>query len=240
MARCTFILLFLFFHTLGFAQKPRYTDFKPKYEEWNSRYILDKITYWKDRTVFHFRYAAYSTRGSMTFYGPLHQDRWCLVNTENPDEQFPEIELRKVTRENTLIYGIFGESHMSFSTKPYEIYTVEVHFPALPSHITEVDFLEGVAKRSYTNHFHCFNVRVKPFNDNDLGTIADMTKRVDMFEIRTLGWAKTALSQPKIPATDIAIVTKKEVDKPEKKPEVKPQPKPKTEAQAQGKDIFAF
>lgn len=214
-----------------FAQKPKYVDYKPTYKEWNSRYILDKITYWNDRTVFHFRYAAYSFGGGMTFYGPSNEDRWALVNTANAEEVYPETELRKITREGYTVYNIYQEDQISFSTKPYEIFTVEVHFPALPKHITEVDFLEGVAKRSYSNYFHCFKVKIKPFDDPELGNNEDMKKRIDVFEIRTLGWAKTSLGQvhtddkPKIP------------EKPKEIPKPKPKPKDK-EAQAEGKSIF--
>ncbi|TAE07434.1 MAG: hypothetical protein EAZ95_18425 [Bacteroidetes bacterium] len=225
----------LFVASWAFAQKPRYVDYKPKYDEWNKRYILDKITYWNDRTVFHFRYAAGKYNGGMTFYGPLSPDKWCLVNIANSSEQFPEIELRKIIREGYTLYNVYQEEQISFSTKPYEIFTVEVHFPALPSHITQVDFLEGVTKRRLTNHFHCLNVKVKPFNDPELGTAEDMQKRVDAFEIRTLGWAKTALNQPK-PPKEIAVNTK---PSPEEKP--KPQPKPQDrEAKAQDKEVFDF
>jgi len=247
-----YLLLFLLFTfpAIAFAQKPRYIDFKPQYQEWNSRYILDKITYWKDRTVFHFRYAAGAYKAGMTFYGPLDEiNRWCLVNTANPAEQFPQTELRKIVREGYVIYGVFRETKVYFSTKPYEIYTVEVHFPALPSHVTQVDFLEGVSKRSYSNHFHCFDVRIKPFDDPELGSSQDMKKRIDAFEIKTLGWAKTALAQPT--PKEIEVVEKKPVIEkiPEKIPEkitekikekiTEKKAKP-SEAQAQGKDVFAF
>jgi hypothetical protein len=226
-------LLFIIFFC-GFlqaqAQKPRYVDYK-----WNSRYILDKITYWKDRTVFHFRYAAFPFNGSMTFYGPLNEDRWCLVNVEDASQAFPEIELQKIIREGYTIYNIFGEDHVTFRTKPYEIYTVEVHFPALPKNVKEVDFLEGVTKKRWTNHFHCFNVKVKPFDDPDLGSPEDLKKRVDAFEIKTLGWAKTSLNQPKPP--DLPTVGEKKNEPKPLPPKPKPAPKQR-ECQAQGKETF--
>lgn len=231
------IILFWLISVAAFAQKPKYVDYKPSYKEWNTRYILDKITYWNDRTVFHFRYAAYSFGGGMTFYGPANEiNRWALVNTSNPLDVYPEIELRKITREGYTIYNVYQEDNIGFSTKPYEIFTVEVHFPALPSHVTEVDFLEGITKRTYSNHFHCFKVKIKPFNDPDLGNAEDMKKRIDVFEIRTLGWAKTSLGQV-YKDVEKPLANEKPKDKEPTKPKEILKPKDR-EAQAEGKSSF--
>ncbi len=224
---CLFVCGFI---ATAIAQKPRYIDYKPSYQVWDERYILDKISYWKNRTVFHFRYAAYPYKGSMSLHGPLSYDKWSLVNTANPSEVFDEIELQKVTREGYITHEVYRENFIAFRTKPYEIYTVEVHFPALPAHITEVDFLEGIAKRTYSNHFHCFKVKVKPFKDKDLGTKEDLKNRIDAFEIHTLGWAKTSSGHINPPQE---ILPESE-PKPEAKPEPKPLPKKPEEQQAEG------
>ena len=182
MLKYILMLCFALVFSQSIAQKPIYTDYKPQYEDWSKNYILDKIAYWKDRTVFHFRYMSNESYGIITFNGPKSEDRWVLESTLNSTEIIPEIELRKLYRGDMLVYEVFKEDSYLYYPKFGEGATVEVHFPQIPKHIKEVNFLEGINHRLSRNHFHCLKVKIKHKNDQDLGTIEDTKKRIQRFE----------------------------------------------------------
>lgn len=190
------LLLGLLILSLNLPAQVLYTDYKPQYEEWNDRYILDKIEYTATRTIFHFRYLAYPKQiGEMSFHGPFEKDHWTLENVYNPGELYPLIELKNIKKTGMLLYSSYRGAKLVFTTQPYDVYTCEIHFPKLPKHLSLVNFLEGVTKKAYSNHFHCFKVKVKPLGDSDLGTESDMFARIKKFEVREYGFVRS-----KIPA----------------------------------------
>lgn len=214
-----------------------YTDYKPKYIEHNNRYILDKIEYQSNRTVFHFRYLSKpSYESSMSFYGPLHKYQWSLENVYNPSEYYKMTELKNVKKNGILLYAIFNQDELLFATKPYDVFTCEVHFPKLPSHITLANFLEGVNNKESPTHFNCLQVKIKVRNDKELGNEEDMVKRIKNFEIMEYGFVRSTLpAVQKVTTQNTTQIKKTEV----KKEEVKLLPKVVvlSEAQAQSGEI---
>jgi hypothetical protein len=186
------LLLGFLFLSFQLSAQVLYTDYKPQYEEWNERYILDKIEYTATRTIFHFRYLASQLRKSeMSFHGPLAIDHWTLENVNNPSEIYPLIELKNIKKTGMLLYNSHRGGKLNFRTEPYDVYTCEIHFPKIPKHLRVVNFLEGINKKAYSNHFHCFKVKVKPLDDPELGTVADMNARIKKFEIREFGFLRS-------------------------------------------------
>lgn len=184
-----FLLVLLFLSSQVFAQKARYVDYQPSYKVWDKSYILDKITYTENHTIFHFRYVEVDAYSIIVFFGVLNEDnRWCLVAEQNGQKEvFPLIELRNIRRNQTLLEKTFKESSLAYNTEQHEVYTMEVVFPRLPAHITKVDFLEGKDNRYEKTHFHCLKVKIKPIDDAQLGTEGEMIKRIDAFEMRHTG-----------------------------------------------------
>jgi hypothetical protein len=177
-----FLILFLIFHSWAEAQKI-YTDYRPRYKEWNRRYILDKIEYTKTRTIFYFRYLSSQWGDNLSFFGAGHPSHWCLENLDNPAEVYHMIEIRNLKRNGKVVYEVLDIDEASFTTsgaKP-ETFTCEVHFPRLPKNMTKANFLEGYAAKHLTNHFHCLNVKIKNFDDEDLGNENDMIAKIQKF-----------------------------------------------------------
>jgi hypothetical protein len=191
------VLLFLL-PSHAFAQKVQYVDYQPSYKVWENFYILDKITYTQDRTIFHFRYVEVDKYSVIVFFGVLNEDnRWCLVAEQNGQKEvFPLIELRNIARNGSVLEKSFKDNSLAYNTELHEVYTMEVHFPRLPNHITKVDFLEGEENRGEKTHFHCLKVKIKPLHDATLGTETDMAKRIDAFELKYTG-KKNAYLPPK-------------------------------------------
>lgn len=184
------LLLFLFFLAFQLNAQKQFTDYKPKYTEWNSRYILDKVEYTKDNTIFHFRYLARKKGvSSPNFYGVGHVEAWALQNVENGSETFKMIALKNIRRNGRVITSDFKGTSKSFSLKKKEVLTCEVYFPRLPKHIKKAHFLEGIASAKNSFHFHCLNVKIK-HKDDDLGTERDMKNRIVRFEKRVWGEPK--------------------------------------------------
>lgn len=228
MKKYIFLFYILFATSLiqVMAQKI-YTDYKPTYKKWNTRYILDKIEYTKTRTIFHFRYISSNDYGdNISFFGASHPDHWCLENVDNPDEVYHMIEIRNLARSGKLIYSILPNNQIAnfvTSGNNPETFICEVHFPRLPKTMVRGNFLEGYAAKYLSNHFHCLNVKIKTFNDPENGNKQDMYNRIAEFEDRVKTPSKS-LADLLFPKRNPPIVIN---PKPKPKPPVIINPKPK-------------
>jgi len=184
----TFITIFVFFWGMqaSFSQKV-YVDYKPQYTEWVRNYIVDKIEYTKEHTIFYFRYLSSSAYSAMDFRGIRNEYRWCLENVDNPDETYYLVDLRNIRVDGVLHLERIGDLDMFYyNPKATETVTCEVYFPRLPKHIKKAHFLEGKSAKNRTNHFHALAVNLKTFDDPDLGSEADRTARIQKFKDRVL------------------------------------------------------
>ena len=72
--------------------------------------------------------------------------------------------------------------YMSLDGFGYTVFSCEVHFERLPNDVKTADFIEGRGHEFDQNHFNCFNVKLKTWNDESLGKIADSEENVRKFE----------------------------------------------------------
>ncbi len=209
------VFCLLFFGELVAQKNVLYTDYKPQYRAWKSNYILDKITYTKTETIFYFRYASQASIlgmvNTITLYGSQNPYAWVLENIKTTQMSYKHSYISNVKVNGILQTDyIFSTGIFTYRTSQPVIITCEVHFPRLPVNVTEVHFLEGPSKRTSSNHFHCFNVRLKPFKDKNLGTEADMVANIRKFEMSNMGQVVSKLPE----------IKKEKIENPPKKQEV--------------------
>jgi outer membrane protein OmpA-like peptidoglycan-associated protein len=197
------------------AQKT-YTDFKPQYRKSQDSYILDKIEYTKDRTIFHFRFVCKSGKyTNAIFYPPGGEHPWYLKG-RNVKKNFDIKEIRNVRRDGKLMKSKVRNTAYSVAALEghgYTVFSCEVHFDRLPNDLTTADLIEGKGQEYNENHFNCFNIQLKTKKD-DLGKEQDSKKKVSTFE-KKYG----VDSKPK-------NVSPKPTPKPDPKPEPEPTPEP--------------
>ncbi|WP_338792479.1 hypothetical protein [Bernardetia sp. MNP-M8] len=160
-----------------------FVDYKPVYKKWQNNYILDKIDYTKDRTIFHFRYVSHYEQGTATYYGPGEDLAWFLKNDENPSEVFELIEIKNIAVHDIIKRPILNTKEaVVFETEEGAVFTCEVHFERLPKDVKVVDFIEGIGAEEKTNHFNCLDVEVKTIDNENLGSLDDMIDNILDFE----------------------------------------------------------
>ncbi|BDS09944.1 OmpA family protein [Aureispira anguillae] len=212
-----FILSFII--TPSVAQKT-YTDHKPSYRKWQDDYILDKIDYTRDRTIFYFRFVCKSGKfTNAIFYPPGGEHPWYLKG-RNVKKNFDIKEIRNVRRNGKLMKSKVRNAAYSISALEgvgYTVFSCEVHFERLPNDLTSADLIEGKGQEFNKNHFNCFNVKLKTWDDSDLGNKKDSEKKVSEFE-KKYG----VNSKPK-------NVKPTPAPKPKPKPDPKPKPEPEPE-----------
>ena len=186
-----FLITSLFSLNSSFAQdnnsssvsdKP-FVDYKPVYKKWQNNYILDKIEYTKDRTIFHFRYVSHHKVGSATFYGPGEQLAWFLKNDAKPSEVFQMIEIKNIAINSVVQRPILNTKQaIALDTRSGNVVTCEVHFNRIPNHVKVADFIEGIGAELKTNHFNCLDVQMKTFDSKELGSQQDMITTITDFQ----------------------------------------------------------
>ncbi|WP_338762803.1 hypothetical protein WAF17_18350 [Bernardetia sp. ABR2-2B] len=160
-----------------------FVDYKPIYKKWQNNYILDKIDYTKDRTIFHFRYVSHYEQGTATYYGPGEDLAWFLKNDKNSSEIFKMIEIKNIARNGKVEIPLLNAKRpVQLITHDNDVFTCEVHFPRIPNHIKVADFIEGVGAELKTNHFNCLDVQMKTFDSQDLGSQQDMIANITDFQ----------------------------------------------------------
>lgn len=181
-----FLLLVVLMSESIFAQSAHnYTDHKPQYRKWLDSYILDKIEYTPTSTVFYFRFVCDNENsGGATFYPPGGESPWYLRGRDVKKE-FDITAVKNLRRDGVLIKD--DVSTEAFHADPpskvgHSIFSCEVHFPRLDDDMKEADLIEGRGQEFNRMHFNCFNVKLKTWNDADLGEEKDSKTVVDDFE----------------------------------------------------------
>lgn len=210
----TSLIIFL---NLGFLQaqdKHNYTDHKPEYRKWLDSYILDKIEYKPSSTIFYFRFVCDNTQsGGATFYPPGGEYPWYLKG-KGVSKEFDITAVKNIRRNGELVMdNVVGEP---FHTSPAgttgnTIFSCEVHFPRLDDDMKEADFIEGRGQEFNTRHFNCFNVKLKTWNDETLGSEDDSKKVVENFEKKYTGTTTNPTNDN--PQTEVVKENEDEDDK---------------------------
>jgi outer membrane protein OmpA-like peptidoglycan-associated protein len=170
--------------------KPRtdkqFTDHRPQYRKWQDSYILDKIEYTKDRTIFYFRFVnqydpLFGGTTDAIFYPPGGEHPWYLRG-KNVRKDFELIEIKNVKRNGKLEAArVRSELKLNALPRQNTVFTCEVHFERLPNDLEYVDFIEGRGKENATNHFNCFNVKLKTWDSPELGDKKDSEEAAEKF-----------------------------------------------------------
>lgn len=161
-----------------------YTDHKPQYRKWLDSYILDKIEYTPNSTIFFFRFVCTNeSSGGATFYPPGGEWAWFLKGRD-VQKSFQITAVKNVRRDNIVVKKNVVDK--AFNSPPssktgYTIFSCEVHFARLPDDMNEADLIEGVGQEFNRRHFNCFNVKLKTWQD-DLGSEQDSKAEVQKFE----------------------------------------------------------
>jgi len=137
--------------------KPR-TDKKPKFEQWQPYYSINKIEYTEDEMVITFDYKGHYSW--LTFYGPEGLMAWQLIDDATGDvyhsTAVTNVKMGKNVIAEEVIdnYGSFSDDGQNF--------TCEVHFPRLPRAVKQVDLIEGGKYyREHSNHFNVYDIQLK-------------------------------------------------------------------------------
>ncbi|MCH2045826.1 MAG: hypothetical protein MK212_17040, partial [Saprospiraceae bacterium] len=162
-----------------------YTDYTPDYKTDYKAYILDKIEFRQKSTVFFFRFVCDNNRyNGATFFSRKGTFPWYLKLDNGKTLELNS--LRNIRRDEVLVAATAPEPNFYISAikeNPYTVFTCEIHFPKLPEDVTFVDLIEGKGMEK-SNHFNCFNVRVKEEDDKDLGDEAMRQDAIYKFEKR--------------------------------------------------------
>ena len=176
------LIIGAFFIETSLGQSKDYVDHKPVYRKWQDDYIIDKIEYTKDRTIFYFRFVCKSGKStSAIFYPPGGKHPWYLKGRD-VRKNFYLKEIRDVRRNGRLMksrvrsapYSVLALDGIGFT-----VFSCEVHFDRLPNNIKVVDLIEGSGQEYNKNHFNCFRVKLKTWNDDDLGNTTYTTNDGD-------------------------------------------------------------
>ncbi|WP_052598676.1 OmpA family protein [Aureispira sp. CCB-QB1] len=205
-------LLFLLVTEFASAQTAHnYTDHKPVYRKWLDSYILDKIEYTPNSTIFYFRFVCDNARsGGATFYPPEGESPWYLRGRDVKKE-FDITAVKNVRRDGVLIKE--DVSTEAFHADPpskigHSIFSCEVHFPRLDDDMKEADLIEGRGQEFNRRHFNCFNIKLKTWNDADLGDETDSKSVVENFEKKYVGNPTTTTNTNPSPTEKAATAYK--------------------------------
>jgi outer membrane protein OmpA-like peptidoglycan-associated protein len=204
--------VFCFFNFSLIAQNIEYTDHKPVYRKWQDSYILDKIQYTKNSTIFYFRFVCRSGQGiSAIFYPPGGEAPWYLKGKSGKNYNLKSV--RNIRRNSELLVSNLTskKEFPSLDGFGYTVFSCEVHFEKLPNSEKKVDLIEGPGHEFDQNHFNCFDVIMKTQDDKELGQIKDSEENIKKFENK-FGVTNTNIKpQPKIePKIEPKVQPKKE------------------------------
>lgn len=174
--------------TLAIAQQNNernYTDYKPEYRKWKDSYILDKIEYQPDATIFYFRFICDNLNsGGAIFYPPGGKYAWFLKG-KDVKHNFPLVAVKNIRRDGILIKREVKDA--IFDSPPsditgYTIFSCEVHFGPLDNEVKVADLIEGPGQEYNRLHFNCFDIKLKTWDDETLGSEEDSQKAIEEFE----------------------------------------------------------
>ncbi|BDS09943.1 OmpA family protein [Aureispira anguillae] len=194
---CFTLFLALTTNNILAQEQHNYTDHKPQYRKWQDSYILDKIDYTPSSTIFYFRFVCdHETSGGAIFYPPGGESPWYLKG-RGIDKEFDITAVKNIRRNGVLVKEnvskeAFHVDHLS-TKAGHTIFSCEVHFGRLDDDMKVADLIEGKGQEFNRKHFNCFNIKLKTWNDKDLGNEADSKKNVKTFEEKYIG---TTTSNP--------------------------------------------
>ena len=233
---CLFLALCSFLGLAELKAQKTYTDHKPQYRPWQNDYILDKIEYTANRTIFHFRFVCKNgAYVSAIFYPKGGKHPWYLRGVNVP-KNFELIEIKNVRRNGTLMAATVTTELTipALSNARYTVFSCEVHFPRLPNDVTTVDLIEGRGQEYNRSHFNCFNVKLKTEKE-DLGTEQDSETQVRQFESRFGIKTPPPAPKPTPPPPPKPKPTPPPPPKPKPTPPPPPAPEPQPEPPTQTK-----
>ncbi len=211
--------LLLFSASLGAqsVSSEEYTDHRPVYRKWQDGYILDKIEYTKKATVFYFRFVCQNGQGiSAIFYPPGTDHPWYL-RAKDVAKSYDLKAIKNIRRNGELLTSNLSsvKEYRSLDGFGYTVFSCEIHFERMPNDVKVVDLIEGRGRELFQNHFNCFDVKLKTWNDQELGKIQDSEENVKKFENRFGVNTTNIKPQPKV--------------EPKEEPKKEPKPEPKKE-----------
>lgn len=171
----SFLPLFLLSYTI-LAQFPKQKkavriETQPQYTKWKKNYTISKITFFEKRIVldleFVFRRGTIEWTQSVIFTPPNSANSWCLKDSES-GEVFELLEIKSIKRNGVEIKERIKSAkdkvqiELPLEGIPKEVFTCQVHFAKLPSHIKTVDLLEGASNKYAKGHWNFFDIQVKP------------------------------------------------------------------------------
>ena len=207
----------LLWTTLGYSQgslqeKRQYTDHRPEYRKWLDSYILDKIEYQPDATIFYFRFVCDNANsGGAVFYPPGGTYAWYLKGKNN---NFEITAVKNVRRDGKLLKrNVVGTTFSADPNGPTgtTIFSCEVHFGPLDNEMKMADLIEGRGQEYNRRHFNCFNIKLKTWDDETLGDENDSQEAIRAFEEKHAGKSVTTTETASNP-------------KPNPQPEAEPRP----------------
>jgi len=228
------LFLFLNFNE-AFGQLQEYTDHKPVYRKWQDSYIIDKIEYTKSSTIFYFRFVCRSGQyTNAIFYEPGGESAWYLKGRTGTDYKLKAVKNIRRNSELLVTNLTTQREYPSLEGFGYTVFSCEVHFERLPNTEKVVDFIEGEGYEDAENHFNCFDVELKTWDNKELGKIEDSKEKIQKFENK-FGITNTDIKvQPKVePRVEPKVVPKVEpkkdpvvikVDPPKVEPKPLPDP----------------
>ena len=214
-----YLALIAFLPLLQAQDKHNYTDHKPQYRKWLDSYILDKIKYTPTSTIFYFRFVCNNANsGGATFYPPGGEFPWYLKGRD-VNREYDITAVKNIKRD-----GIVVKSNVStepFHSNPsgptgHTIFSCEVHFPRLADDMKEADLIEGKGQEFNRRHFNCFNIKLKTWDDEDLGSEEDSKNTVSSFEEKFTGKTTNVNQAPtkeeeNYPSTSRKLKTKEDL-----------------------------
>ena len=206
-----FAFVLFFYNTANAQDAHNYTDHKPQYRKWLDSYILDKIKYTPNSTIFYFRFVCDNAKsGGATFYPPGGESPWYLKG-RGIDKEYDITAVKNIRRDGILVKdNVVSES---FHTAPlskvgHTIFSCEVHFERLDDDMKEADLIEGRGQEFNRRHFNCFNIKLKTWQD-DLGSEDDSKEIVKQFEEKYTGKSTAVNEAPKKPTDSYPTTTKR-------------------------------
>jgi len=137
-----------------------HTDRHPEYKIWQYSYILEKIVYTSNETIFHFKFE--TTKDKYTdaiFYPPNHEMSWFLRDCQTKKE-YPLKAITRVKRNGRVVLSTVSEEKTIESLYKRTTYTCRIHFEKLPETVKEVDLIEGKGEEKNPRHFNCFKIKL--------------------------------------------------------------------------------
>lgn len=160
-------LALLCYALLGYSQHERkQVDASPQYRTWQPEFILDKIEYTPELTIFYCRFVAQNNRSGGGMFSPPDDPYAFILKGRVPHKTtYTMHALRNLRRDGVLKAANVVHNSVVLGTNnragDSTVFTFEVHFKDLPLDLAEADLIEGKGQEFNTSNFNCFNIQLK-------------------------------------------------------------------------------